>query len=194
MCELNFFPTGINSSSELIQNEGSWLCDFTRLHFTISKYVKTLICFGNKFLLNMKTHCTLIKLLLRNMKLAPNILPQIMYKKDQHFYIYTNTHGGAMPMACRLARATRLCGPVFPKAPRIPGFMASVDWILACSSAALRAFSIASFMKLAAWEGAMDWVAPTAGRMGRGALESVWDGISLDYRSENKSLVSIFKA
>ncbi len=78
-----------------------------------------------------------------------------------------------MPMACRLARATRLCGPVFPKAPRIPGFIASVDWILACSSAALRAFSIASFMKLAAWEGAMDWFAPTVGRMGCGALESV---------------------
>lgn len=70
-------------------------------------------------------------------------------KRPQFLHVH-NTHGGAMPMACRLARATRLCGPVFPKAPRIPGFMASVDWILACSSAALRAFSIASFMKLAA--------------------------------------------
>lgn len=89
-------------------------------------------------------------MLLRNMKLAPNILLQIMYKTRPAFLHAYNTHGGAMPMACRLARATRLCGPVFPKAPRIPGFMASVDWILACSSAALRAFSIASFMKLAA--------------------------------------------
>lgn len=70
-------------------------------------------------------------------------------KRPAFLHAY-NTHGGAMPMACRLARATRLCGPVFPKAPRIPGFIASVDWILACSSAALRAFSIASFMKLAA--------------------------------------------
>lgn len=78
-----------------------------------------------------------------------------------------------MPIACRLAKATRLCDPVLFKVPRIPGFMASVDWILACSSAALRAFSIASFMKLAAWEGAMDWPDPTAERLGRGVLGSV---------------------
>lgn len=32
----------------------------------------------------------------------------------------------------------------------------------ACSSAALRAFSIASFMKLAAWEGATDEAPPVA--------------------------------
>ena len=67
-----------------------------------------------------------------------------------------------MPMACRLARATRLCGPVFPRAPSIPGFMASWDEMRACSSAALRAFSIASFMKVAACDGCMD-SEPTAG-------------------------------
>lgn len=66
------------------------------------------------------------------------------------------TYGGAIPIACRLASATRLWGPVFPNAPRIPGFMESWDCMRACSSAALRAFSIASFMKLAALEGAID--------------------------------------
>lgn len=66
-----------------------------------------------------------------------------------------STHGGAMPMACRLARATRLCEPV-PSVPRMPGFMANCDWMRACSSAALRAFSMASFMNVAACEGGMD--------------------------------------
>ncbi len=41
MCELNFFPTGINSSSKLIQNEGCWLWDLTWFHFTVNKYEKT---------------------------------------------------------------------------------------------------------------------------------------------------------
>lgn len=72
------------------------------------------------------------------------------------------THGGAIPIACRFASATRLWGPVFPRAPRIPGFMANWDWIRACSSAALRAFSIASFMKLAACDGGIDDPPPAA--------------------------------
>ena len=65
-------------------------------------------------------------------------------------------------MACRLARATRLWGPVVPMAPSMLGFMASWEEMRACSSAALRAFSMASFMKVAAWEGGMD-IAPIAG-------------------------------
>lgn len=72
------------------------------------------------------------------------------------------TYGGAIPIACRLASATRLWGPVFPKAPRIPGFMDNWDCMRACSSAALRAFSMASFMKLAALEGAMEEAPPAA--------------------------------
>lgn len=57
------------------------------------------------------------------------------------------THGGAIPMACRLASPTMLALPISP------GFKASWAWIRACSSAAFLAFSMASFMKVAAWEG-----------------------------------------
>lgn len=82
-----------------------------------------------------------------------------MFDPLQALY-WAMTHGGAIPIACRLASATRLWGPVFPKAPRIPGFMDNWDCMRACSSAALRAFSIASFMKLAALEGAIDDAPP----------------------------------
>lgn len=70
------------------------------------------------------------------------------------------THGGAIPIACRLANATKLGEPAVLKGPRMPGFMANCDWMRAWSSAALRAFSMASFMKLAAWEGPMDDAPP----------------------------------
>lgn len=59
----------------------------------------------------------------------------------------TDTHGGAMPIAWRLARPTMLALPMSP------GFSASWAWMRACSSAAFLAFSMASFMKVAAWEG-----------------------------------------
>ena len=56
--------------------------------------------------------------------------------------------------------------------------MTSWDWIRACSSAALRAFSMASFMNVAAWEGGMDWEAPEEGAEAaesrREAGRSVW--------------------
>jgi len=47
-----------------------------------------------------------------------------------------------------------------------PGFNASWAWIRACSSAAFLAFSMASFMKVAAWEG---WIVLPMGR------RSDWD-------------------
>lgn len=46
--------------------------------------------------------------------------------------------------------------------------MANCDWMRACSSAAFLAFSMASFMKVAAWEGAMDWAEPEEGAEGAG--------------------------
>lgn len=70
------------------------------------------------------------------------------------------THGGAIPMACRLASPTMLALPISP------GFKASWAWIRACSSAAFLAFSMASFMKVAAWEG---WIVLPMGR------RSDWD-------------------
>lgn len=52
-----------------------------------------------------------------------------------------------MPMACRLASPTMLALPMSP------GFRASWAWMRACSSAAFLAFSMASFMNVAACEG-----------------------------------------
>lgn len=69
-----------------------------------------------------------------------------------------DTHGGAMPMAWRLAKPTMLALPMSP------GFSASWAWMRACSSAAFLAFSMASFMKVAAWEG---WIVlPIGSRSG----------------------------
>lgn len=63
-------------------------------------------------------------------------------------------------MACRLASPTMFALPMSP------GFRASCAWIRACSSAAFLAFSIASFMKVAACEG---WMVLPIGR------RSCWD-------------------
>ena len=63
-----------------------------------------------------------------------------------------------MPIAWRLARPTMLALPMSP------GFSASWAWMRACSSAAFLAFSMASFMKVAAWEG---WIVlPIGSRSG----------------------------
>lgn len=60
-----------------------------------------------------------------------------------------------MPMACRLASPTMLALPMSP------GFRASCAWMRACSSAAFLAFSMASFMNVAACEG---WIVLPMGR------------------------------